>query len=517
MAGQGTFIAYQPLRPTELKVGDLVSQSINYMIQRGEAQKAAKLKMQQEQGKNLYDMYKDIKLDPLQTVAPFQNAYNDFVGQGIDMVSTAKSRALDYSIPYEQRVAELQKAQKFSNDVKMLGTFMTSKYDQEAFRKNVDRLNSGDYFEGDNRVGLMQSLATSNAQLIRDKDGDIAVAFAGSPDSKMGDQAVIMKLSEAKNLLTSGLENNLLDGDKGLITSLNKSGKDMVVQQERNTNGVTTYKTIKFDRDRAVNYLKSSIGYSSPEDFNINSVPQNFNQLFFRTNKRNIENSSDLDTAINLAANIMESGAKEVDSVKRSKTDTQLALDNQRLVNAKLTTQQKIKSLNTPSGGSGGSQQLGNGTLSVSPVIWNTQQKDGKRSYEMQAVNYFVNGNSNAGKQSRVGVTAFWNPVGGSQGTGAVNFGVNLPTKDGKRVVMEKADLSRVIQILSSNKVKNPQSILSSMSSAIINDPNLKSENNKFIQFNDNFNVDFSPIKPKSNYTYFNYHVGNELFKELQK
>ncbi|ATL41811.1 hypothetical protein CQS02_00095 [Elizabethkingia miricola] len=260
MAGQGTFIAYQPLRPTELKVGDLVSQSINYMIQRGEAQKAAKLKMQQEQGKNLYDMYKDIKLDPLQTVAPFQNAYNDFVGQGIDMVSTAKSRALDYSIPYEQRVAELQKAQKFSNDVKMLGTFMTSKDDQEAFRKNVERLNSGDYFEGDNRVGLMQSLATSNAQLIRDKDGDIAVAFAGSPDSKMGDQAVIMKLNEAKNLLTSGLENNLLDGDKGLITSLNKSGKDMVVQQERNTNGVTTYKTIKFDRDRAVNYLKSSIG-----------------------------------------------------------------------------------------------------------------------------------------------------------------------------------------------------------------------------------------------------------------
>lgn len=30
----------------------------------------------------------------------------------------------------------------------------------------------------------MQSLATSNVQLIRDKDGDIAVAFAGSPDSK---------------------------------------------------------------------------------------------------------------------------------------------------------------------------------------------------------------------------------------------------------------------------------------------------------------------------------------------
>ncbi|MCL1653791.1 hypothetical protein M2T28_14295 [Elizabethkingia miricola] len=380
MAGQGTFIAYQPLRPTELKVGDLVSQSINYMIQRGEAQKAAKLKMQQEQGKNLYDIYKDIKLDPLQTVAPFQNAYNDFVGQGIDMVSKAKSRALDYSIPYEQRVAELQKAQKFSNDVKMLGTFMTSKDDQEAFRKNVERLNSGDYFEGDNRVGLMQSLATSNAQLIRDKDGDIAVAFAGSPDSKMGDQAVIMKLSEAKNLLTSGLENNLLDGDKGLITSLNKSGKDMVVQQERNTNGVTTYKTIKFDRDRAVNYLKSSIGYSSPEDFNINSVPQNFNQLFFRTNKRNIENSSDLVTAINLAANIMESGAKEVDSVKQSKTDNQLALEALRLQNAGLQIQERM--MRIANGGSRGGNNGGSGAnVSIMPSntssIVQVQDNDG--------------------------------------------------------------------------------------------------------------------------------------------
>ncbi|WP_185212475.1 hypothetical protein [Elizabethkingia meningoseptica] len=517
MAGQGTFIAYQPLRPTELKVGDLVSQSINDMIKRGEAQKAAKLKLQQEQGKNLYEMYKDIKFDPLDTVAPLQNSYNKIRNSAIDVYANAKARSLDYSIPYEQRISELQKAQRLANQVKDLSTFMTSKEDIEAYNKNLAKISSNNAFVGDPMVGFINSIKNNTLQLGIDNDNDISVSFAPSPESTSPDSAYTMKLSALKSAWVNGVEDNLLNGDKGLISRLNRHGKDMVVQQERNTNGVTTYKTIKFDRDRAINYLKSSMGYSTSDDFDINSIPKDYNQLFFNRYKSNISKAEDLDTAINLAANIMESGAKEVDSIKQSKTDTKIALEKQQLINAKLSTQQKIKLLNKSNEGNTNAKLLGDGTLSISPVIWNTQQKDGKRSYEMQAVNYFVKGNSNLGKQSKVGITAFWNPVGGSQGTGAVNFGVNLPTKDGKRVVMEKADLSRVIQILSSNKVKNPQAILSSMSSAIINDPNLKSENNKFIQFNDNFNVDFSPIKPKSNYTYFNYHVGNELFKELQK
>ncbi|ATL41812.1 hypothetical protein CQS02_00100 [Elizabethkingia miricola] len=213
----------------------------------------------------------------------------------------------------------------------------------------------------------------------------------------------------------------------------------------------------------------------------------------------------------------MESGAKEVDSVVQKYTGAQLAKQNQDFINSKLTTQQKIKDLRTPSGGGNGSSKiLGDGALTVSPVIFSGKQKDGMRSYEMQAVNYFVEGNTNAGKESRVGISAYWNPNGGKDGKGAVNFGINLPSKDGKNVVMENANLSRVLQILASNKVKDPNTILSGMANAVINNPNIINYQNKPIRWNDNFNVDFSPIKPKSNYTY-NYNLSGGLLKELQK
>ena len=45
---KGNFMAFQPLKPTEYKVGDIYSNMIDGMIKRGEAEKAAELKAAQE-------------------------------------------------------------------------------------------------------------------------------------------------------------------------------------------------------------------------------------------------------------------------------------------------------------------------------------------------------------------------------------------------------------------------------------------------------------------------------------
>lgn len=342
MASKGTFVAYQPLRPQEIKVGDLVNQSINYWIKKGEEEKAAIMKRIKERNDRVYELSSKIKVDPLQTVAPLQDSYNDFVNQAISLNAHAQSIASDYSIPYEERIKAVRDAQNFSNQVKMLGTFMTSKEDIEAYQKNMGKINSGDYFEGDERVGMMVSLTSGAVDLVRDKDGDIAVRYARSMDSNFDDPVKEVKLSEFKNLFTTPVQDNLLDGKNGLIQRLLGAGKDMVIETVRNTDGNITTKTIQFDRNRAVNYIKSSLGYETSDDFNINSVAKDYNQLFYRNSKDKnyINTPEDLEAAIQYAVDIMEAGAKKVDSKVTKYTPLDIAIKNATLTNQRLGAQE---------------------------------------------------------------------------------------------------------------------------------------------------------------------------------
>ena len=69
MTPKGNFIAYQPLKPVEYKVGDIYSNMIDGMIKRGDAKKAAELKAAQERQKYIGERFDKVKIDPFATTS----------------------------------------------------------------------------------------------------------------------------------------------------------------------------------------------------------------------------------------------------------------------------------------------------------------------------------------------------------------------------------------------------------------------------------------------------------------
>ena len=53
MAGQGTYMAYQPLKPTELKVGDYFNSFVDDYLKRNDAKQVAEAKRLADQKKGI--------------------------------------------------------------------------------------------------------------------------------------------------------------------------------------------------------------------------------------------------------------------------------------------------------------------------------------------------------------------------------------------------------------------------------------------------------------------------------
>ena len=73
---KGNYTALQQLKPTEIKVGELYNKWVDGFVKSGEAERAAKLKRAQEEGKSLQELMKDVKIDYSTTITPFQNESN---------------------------------------------------------------------------------------------------------------------------------------------------------------------------------------------------------------------------------------------------------------------------------------------------------------------------------------------------------------------------------------------------------------------------------------------------------
>ena len=88
MAGQGTYMAYQPLKPTELKVGDYFNSFVDDYLKRNDAKKVAEAKRLADQKKGIDDKFNSFKTDPYATISQMSDfalkSFNDttkFIGE----------------------------------------------------------------------------------------------------------------------------------------------------------------------------------------------------------------------------------------------------------------------------------------------------------------------------------------------------------------------------------------------------------------------------------------------------
>ena len=82
---QGNFVALQALKPKEYKIGDLYLQMTDYLIKKGEAEKAAKIKAAQERQKTWDDVAKNYKVDSFSTIDKFSDDSQKLFRQAYDL------------------------------------------------------------------------------------------------------------------------------------------------------------------------------------------------------------------------------------------------------------------------------------------------------------------------------------------------------------------------------------------------------------------------------------------------
>ncbi|MFX1667813.1 hypothetical protein JZ968_06470 [Riemerella anatipestifer] len=464
---QGNMIAYQPLKPTELKVGDIYAKHIDQLIKQGEAAKAAELKRKQMEGKALADVLKDIKIDRKSTITPFQDQFNKLTNEGIRYISEAKMKAEDINIPIEERRMYAQRAMNYANDVTELATFFTNPELIKSYQNNLKLVSEGKAFKGDPRIGLFTSADAGFIDIKRNENGNLEIGYIENIDDTPDKKMVYKPLSEVTQMYMTPVQVSEIDEFRKMLFDTAQK----VTNKDTNSDGyVKTSKKI-FDKEKGRQNLLLSLGYDperADEDYNINSIPKRLNEFFYEKKNRNIDSKEDFLFAIDEAVKEMETKAdketsreilKTAEEIKKDRLD----IEGKQLRNIKL--RQDIAKGNSSSSESNKNDILGKGTLSVGNVVLNIKSRDNKSvsHYNTKGVSYFPEGGDN-----NVGVTAYWNPNAKGSNKGGVSFAVNARSRDGKDIVIEGVTPEAAKKILSQYKVKDPQNVLATMSAIAI-------------------------------------------------
>ena len=490
---KGNYTALQQLKPTEIKVGELYNKWVDGYIKNGEAERAAKLKRAQEEGKSLQELMKDVKIEHATTITPWQNERSRLASEGIELVGNAGMMATNLDIPIEQRRAYVNKARNYANQIAELDALIKDPKLIEQYANNVKTTSEGKAFKGDPRLGLYMSFEAGLAKFRTNKDGMLEVGYVENPEDPEKKEKWEL-LSEAKQKYMTPIEESTVESYNNYLVDLAQK----VTTETTTSNGYVRTYNKAFDAKDAKTLLMTSFGLDPSKDakdnFNVNNIPRQLNHRFYDKNTRSIQSAADLEEAINDSVLTMKAAADEKTSREVLKTADDITLDKLQIANAR-------KNLYKQDAPSAENSPLGSGTLSVGNVVLNikTKGKDGKTTfnnhYQTQGLSYYVSGNTNEGKASKIGVTTYWNPNGGNNGKGGFSYAMNIPSKDGKEVVIEGVGAERAKQILASNKVKDPQNVLAMMAT-MAEQNNLAGLKPKGIGRGfGNYNVDFSTDK----------------------
>ena len=493
---KGNYTALQQLKPTEIKVGELYNKWVDGYVKNGEAERAAKAKMLIEQKKSAQEI--NAKIDPkiVNTLLTFQPQINKIW----DTIMTDKQKVgqmIDSGKMDSEYYALKSKNENMFSQYLQLSSILTNPQFLEADKKINEQIREGDIFEGDENMGRWMSIKSGMAQVQEDQNtGNIEVIYQNNIKSEdPNKRAKIEQLHEFASNYSSGVSKNLKSEIEEKLKAVSAEASKKI-----NSDGITTYDSKAFNEVTARNTITQLMGLDPnkpvEEQFtNVNNLTPFAKQYFYGNGRlRFPENGEDLKVLVDDAVNF----AKGYSNTSYGRVTSQSAADRE---GQYWDNKNKKKQFYKEDAPSVENNPLGSGTLSVGNVVLNikTKGKDGKTTfnnhYQTQGLSYYVSGNTNEGKASKIGVTTYWNPNGGNNGKGGFSYAMNIPSKDGKEVVIEGVGAERAKQILASNKVKDPQNVLAMMAT-MAEQNNLSGLKPKGIGRGfGNYNVDFNPDK----------------------
>ena len=253
---QGNFVALQALKPKEYKIGDLYLQMNDYLIKKGEAEKAAKIKAAQEQQKAWDDVAKNYKVDPFSTIDKLSDDAQKLFRQAYDLNAYHTSILKDQNASESEKQKSLNILNNVQRDYLAYSTTLKDPKFIEGYQKRKQALDTGNYFDKDPDLAVNLAFESGISDLGFSEDGSLKIY---TPD-RFGDDTVRPKsLGEIVQAFTTLPTPDLVNGKNGFLQTIYDAGADLKKKWQTDT-GITKQTFEQYSKEKGQDWLNTFIG-----------------------------------------------------------------------------------------------------------------------------------------------------------------------------------------------------------------------------------------------------------------
>lgn len=315
---QGNFTAYQQLKPTELKVGDIYNKAIDELIKNNQAQQAAALKQKMQQNQSLdkliYDIADSVNGE-IKTTSAMTSFASDFSKQTGDRFGDLMYKASLTTDPAEKQ-RHLQEALRLKNQYNALKASMQSvDYDNVANNDN-QILTKGQAWAGDNKIYVRTLFGSGALKPTIGEDGNYYVAVPKGANAKPDDPAEMVPIIDFfSRYYGKGLE---VDITQDTIVDAVKKG-EKARDSSKNTRTINKNGVVSFNKSLSEENLNTILDEYFPmkkEDFNVKNVNRAMYQLFYNKTGKYMENFDDYLATRETLKKYIKDGVPEVSEHK---------------------------------------------------------------------------------------------------------------------------------------------------------------------------------------------------------
>jgi len=379
---KGNAIALQALRPSEFKVADFIDDKITNYIKDGRAAEAARIKRLQDEGKQLMDINKDIKVDAINTIPNLQNEANKLVKEAMEDKAYAGRIANNYNLTYAERAEANRKAQAKADNVVLLSKHLSDPNFIKSYNEKLST-DPATIFEGDDTLQFINALKNAEIKMKFDANGNPLVAYPNQ-NQKPDDPVEWKDFSDLAMRLGQGFEKDL----SGDIEDLAKQqASNMYSKFEENKSGNVKISGTKFLKDEASTSFDATFG-----GYDINNKDPYLKQFSYEVlGKKFISNEEDYKKVKDAWVNKLESYTPKESSYIVQKSAAELELERLRIEQAKKDLRTNPSSAATPQSKvsitqAGGIMQIdgtGKGRLVEGGTLFNLNNKEYIAGYKV--------------------------------------------------------------------------------------------------------------------------------------
>lgn len=289
---QGNFTAYQQLKPTELKVGDIYNKAIDELIKNNQAQQAAALKQKMQQNQSLdkliYDIGDSFK-GGIKTTSAMASFASDYTKQTGDRYGQLMYNASLTTDPAEKQ-RYLQEALRLKNQYEAIKSSLQSvDYDNIANNDNKN-LTDGKVWAGDDKIYVRTLFGSGALKPTIGEDGNYYVAVPKGANAKPDDPAEMVPINDFfSRYYGKGLE---VDITQDTIIDAVKKG-EKARDSSKNTRTINKNGVVSFNKSLSEENLNTILDEYFPmkkDDFDVKRVNRGMYQLFYNQTGKYMEN-----------------------------------------------------------------------------------------------------------------------------------------------------------------------------------------------------------------------------------